>query len=552
MPVEESVPAKKRGSRALQQRLFALLQSCKFIKHLTQIHAHVITNGFTQKNFILVRLLSPFLTSYSLKYADQVFSQVQSPSTTLWNQIIRGHARSGTPQKSIELFNQMEKSTAVPDGYTYSYVLNGCTKGSFFREGQQLHGKILKNSSLPNVFVQTNLVNLYSTTGCELSIDDARKVFDEMIEKNVVTWNSLLFGYFRTEDVDEALRIFDEMPDKNVVSWTMVIAGCRQNGRCEQALALFRLMQRRNVDFDQVTLVAVLSACAELGALDLGKWIHSSVAESSQLRNEPVLVSFYNALIHMYASCGEIEEAYRVFEGMPRRNSVSWTSIIIGFAKQGYAHEALSIFQHMESWGGDDVRPDEITFLAVLFACSHAGYVDEGYRYFRCMKETWGVEPRIEHYGCMVDMLSRAGLFDEAVTLVERMPMKPNEAVWGALLGGCKIHKNVGLASSIAQKLAVELEPDRAAGYFVLLSNLYATDKRWQDVVITRQKMFGMGIKKAPGQSKIEADGTIHNFLASDLSHKHTCSVYEMLGLLTNQAKLQHYRPIISEEELIV
>ncbi|XP_059303629.1 pentatricopeptide repeat-containing protein At5g66520-like [Lycium ferocissimum] len=550
MPVEESVPAKQRGSRALQQRLFSLLRSCKFIKQLTQIHAHIITNGFTQKNFILVRLLSPFLTSYTLKYADQIFHQVQSPSTTLWNQIIRGHARSENPQKSIELFCEMEKSTAMPDGYTYSYVLNGCAKGGLLREGQQLHVKILKNWSLVNVFVQTNLVNLYSTIGGEYGVDDAQKVFDEMIEKNVVTWNSLLFGYFRNGDVDEALRIFDEMPDKNVVSWTSVIAGCTQNGRCQQAVALFRLMQRRNVEFDQVTLVAVLSACAELGALDLGKWIHSSVVE--RFRNEPVLVSLYNALIHMYASCGEIEEAYRVFEGMPRRNLVSWTGMITGFAKQGYVHEALTIFQQMESWGGNDVTPDEITFLGVLFACSHAGYVNEGYQQFRCMKETRGIEPRIEHYGCMVDMLSRAGLFDEAVALVETMPMKPNEAVWGALLGGCKIHKNVRLASSVAQKLAVELEPDRAAGYFVLLSNLYATDKRWRDVVITRQKMFGMGVKKPPGQSKIETDGTIHNFLSSDLSNKHACSVYEMLGLVTSQAKLQGYQPSISEEELII
>ncbi|KAJ8553681.1 hypothetical protein K7X08_024359 [Anisodus acutangulus] len=201
----------------------------------------------------------------------------------------------------------MEKSTAMPDGYTYSYVLNGCAKGGLFREGQQLHAKILKNWSLINVFVQTNLVNLYSCTGGEYGVHDARKVFDEMIEKNVVTWNSLLLGYFRNGDVDEALRNFDEMPDKNVISWTIVIAGCTQNGRCQQALALFCLMQRRCVEFDQVTLVAVLSACAELGALDLGKWIHSRVVESSRFRNEQVLVSLYNALIHITSAVKRLE-----------------------------------------------------------------------------------------------------------------------------------------------------------------------------------------------------------------------------------------------------
>ncbi|MCD7466033.1 hypothetical protein HAX54_002357 [Datura stramonium] len=199
--------------------------------------------------------------------------------------------------------------------------------------------------------VQTNLVNLYSTIGGGYHINDARKVFDEMIEKNVVTWNSLLFGYFRTGNIDEALRNFDEMPDKNVVSWTTVIAGCTQNGRCQQAVALFHLMHRRNVEFDQVALVAVLSARAELGALDLGKWIHSSVVESLQFRNELVLVSFYNALIHVYASCGEIEEAYRVFKGMPKRNSIFLDQYNHRFCKTRYAHEALAIFQQMESWG---------------------------------------------------------------------------------------------------------------------------------------------------------------------------------------------------------
>lgn len=184
------------------------------------------------------------------------------------------------------------------------------------------------------------------------------------------------------------------------------------------------------------------------------------------------LVSLNIALIHMYASCGEIEEVYELFKRMPFRSTVSWTTMITGFAKQGRGKEALSVFQWMQGVGNNDAKPDEINLLGVLCACSHAGFVHEGRYYFRCMSQIWGIEPTIEHYGCMVDLLSRAGFLNEAHKLIEAMAMKPNDAIWGALLGGCRIHKNVELASRVAQKLAVDLDPDKAAGYLVLLSNV--------------------------------------------------------------------------------
>ncbi|XP_019152762.1 PREDICTED: pentatricopeptide repeat-containing protein At5g66520-like [Ipomoea nil] len=534
MLAEQCIPAEHGGVRARQQRLFSFLQSCKTIKQLTQIHAQIITNGLAQKNFILGKLLSIYIIYNRLAYATKVFEFVRNPSTILWNQIIRGHANGEQPRLSVLHFQKMGKSLAVPDGYTYSYVVNGCAKGVLLSEGEQVHGKIMRNGYFSDVFVQTNLVNFYSVNG----IGSAEKVFDEMTDRTVVAWNSLISGHFRCGNVDEARRIFHGMPERNVVSWTAMIAGCAQNERCKEALSFFHEMRRNGVEFDQVTLVSVLSTCAEMAFLDLGRWIHSYVLEASSSSAEkgPVLVSLNNALIHMYSSCGEIKDAFKVFKDMPIRTTVSWTSMITGFAKQGYAEEALTLFKKMRN---GELKPDEITLLGVLCACSHAGYINEGRFYFKTMTESWGVEPRIQHYGCMVDLLSRAGLFDEAETLVENMPMQPNNAVWGALLGGCRIHKNAELASDIARKFVIELEPERSVGYFVLLANVYASEKRWQSVASVRQKMFEMRARKPPGQSCIQIDGVSHGFLAGDTTHKHAHLIYEMLDGITGQAKLQ-------------
>ncbi|XP_059644856.1 pentatricopeptide repeat-containing protein At5g56310-like [Cornus florida] len=548
MSFEEPIPANPTtSSRALQQHLYSFLQNSNSLKKLSQIHTQIIINGFTHTNFILVKLLSSYITSGCLRHAHRVFERVKNPSTPVWNQMIRGHARSETPHKSIELYNQMEVTDVVPNGFTFSFVINACARKGMLREGQQLHGRVFSNGFCSNVFVWSNLVNLYAMVEEDGGVGSARRVFDEMAERNVVTWNSLLSGYLRCGDIDGARRVFDEMPERNVVSWTTMIAGCAHNGRCKQALSMFHQMQRARIELDQVALVAALSACAELGDLKMGRWIHSYIDETLSFRNQPLLVSLNNALIHMYASCGMIEEAYKVFKEMPRKSTVSWTSMITGFAKQGRGEEALHVFQWMQTSEANEARPDYITFIGVLYACSHAGLVDLGRHLFKCMNRNWGIEPRIEHYGCMVDLLSRAGFLNEAHELVETMPMKPNDAVWVALLGGCRIHKNVDLATIVTQKLILEVHPDQAAGYLVLLSNVYATAKRWRDVMIVRQMLVGMGVKKPPGRSWVQIDGIIYDFMAGDRTHRQASSIYEMLEGIAMQAKWEGHRPDMSE-----
>uniref|UniRef100_A0A6P4ACR5 pentatricopeptide repeat-containing protein At5g66520-like n=1 Tax=Ziziphus jujuba TaxID=326968 RepID=A0A6P4ACR5_ZIZJJ len=541
MLVGKAIPANPTGSRALQQHLFSLLQSCNSIRKLAQIHTQILINGFSQKSYILVKLLSFYAASGYLQNVSNLIQNIENPSTTVWNQIIRGHARSSTPHKSVEFFNRMVETEVEPDEFTYSFLLSACARCGLLREGEQVHGRVLVNGYCSNMFVQTNLINLYAMAGVDSSITYARQVFDEMGQRNVVSWNSLLAGYFRCGDVDSARRVFDEMQQRNVVSWTTMIAGCAKSGRSKQALTLFCQMRRAaDVKFDQVTLVVVLSACAELGNLQLGRWIHRYIEEKLRIRSQPLLVFLYNALIHMYASCGVIDEAYKIFKDMPERSTVSWTSIITGFAKQGRGEEALRVFQLMLSSGA---RPDEITFVGALCACSHAGFVNEGRHIFKSMTQTWGINPRIEHYGCMVDLLSRAGFLDEAYRLIETMPIKPNDAVWGALLGGCRLHKNSELASKVSQKLTAELDPDQAAGYLVLLSHVFADAKRWLDVAAVRHKMVEMGVRKPPGRSWVQINGVIHDFVAGDSTHKHAPMIYKMLGVITWQAQCEGYKP---------
>ncbi|KAG4116640.1 hypothetical protein ERO13_D12G181500v2 [Gossypium hirsutum] len=553
MLVKEAILANPPNSRALQQHLISLLQNPKIIKQkLTQVHTQIIINGFSQKNYILVHLLSFYATSSNLLQAFKLFRSIEKPSTTVWNQVIRGCSRTEIPERSLELYKQMVALGAIPDGFTYSYVLSACTRSGMLREGEHIHGRVLVDGYSSNVFVRTNLINLYGMVGVGDGIVRARKLFDEMAERNAVSWNSLLAGYIRCGDVDTARRVFDEMPDKNVVPWTTMIAGFARNGKCKQALSFFKQMRRARVELDQVALVAALSACAELGDLELGKWIHSYIKETSQFRNQQLLVSLNNALIHMYASCGLIEEAYEVLRCMPERSTVSWTSMITGLAKHGFAQEAITVFECMLSLGEREVKPDEITYIGVLFACSHAGFVKKGQHYFTQMTTHWRIKPRIEHYCCMIDLFSRAGFFDEALNLIETMPLTPNDAVWGALLGGCRIHKNVELASQVAQKFDVELDPNNAAGYLVLLSNVYATAKRWQDVANVRQKMIESGVKKPAGRSRVQIDGVIHDFQAGDYTSRHTSSIYDILWQVTRQAKQQGYELDIFEAMPVV
>lgn len=374
-------------------------------------------------------------------------------------------------------------------------------------------------------------MNMYSKSGF---YENALQLFDGIYDRDVASWNCIIAGFFRREDVEKARELFDQMPERNVVSWNTVVTGYAQNGRSPEALLLFRRMQAEGMRPNKVTLLGVLLACAQMGALDFGRWVHRYIVNS----RIQIDVMLCNCLIDMYAKGGSLIDARRVFDGMSERNVVSWNSMIAGLAMHGSGEDAVSLFENMVKEG---VKPNDITFIGILSACRHAGMVEKGWRYFHCMMEEYEIAPKLEHYGCMVDLLCRGGYVTEAHELIKRMPMPPDAGIWGALLFACRTHGYLALAEHAVGHL-LELEPWNAGNY-VLLSNIYAARGQWDDVKRVREKMRGMNVHKTPGSSAIEIQSSIHEFVMGDRSHPHSKEIHEKLDELSMQMKLAGHVP---------
>lgn len=373
--------------------------------------------------------------------------------------------------------------------------------------GIQAHGQIIKHGFETNVYTQNSLLHMYSTCG---DIKAANAIFQSMSGLNVVSWTCMIAGFNNVGDVQRARKLFDTMPEKNLVTWSTMISGYAKNNDFDKAVELFQVLQDEGVKANETVMVSVISSCAHLGAIELGEKAHEYIVRNNLSLN----VILGTALVDMYARCGSIEKAIWVFQELPERDVLSWTALIAGLAMHGYAERALWFFSEMVKSG---LNPRDITFTAVLSACSHGGLVGKGLELFESMKKDYDIEPRLEHYGCVVDLLGRAGKLAEAEKFVLEMPVKPNAPIWGALLGACRIHKNADIAERVGNIL-IPLLPEHS-GYYVLLSNIYARTSRWENVASMRQMMKEKGVKKPPGYSLIEVDGKVHNFTMGDKSH---------------------------------
>ncbi|KAF9625077.1 hypothetical protein IFM89_017907 [Coptis chinensis] len=351
---------------------------------------------------------------------------------------------------------------------------------------------------------------------------------------NVFVATSLLDMYCKCGSMDRARGVFDEMVDKDVVCWGAMINDYASNGLPKEALELFSHMQRDKVKPDCFTFVGVLSACARLGALELGEKF-SCLIDKNELSVNPILGT---ALIDMYAKCGSITRAWRTFQGMMERDLVLWNAVISGLAMNGHVKSAFGLFAQTEKMG---IRPDGNTIIGILCGCTHAGLVDEGRRFFDSIQCIYSLIPRIEHYGCMVDLLSRGGLLVEAHQLILDMPFKANAVVWGALLGGCRLHKDTQLAEHVLKQL-IELEPWNSGNY-VLLSNIFSVTGRWDDAENLRLIMNERGLQKTPGCSWIEMDGVVHEFRVGDQSHPLSAKIYMKLDELSTELRPLGYKP---------
>ncbi|XP_059463556.1 pentatricopeptide repeat-containing protein At3g29230-like [Corylus avellana] len=526
--------------RATLSDIIPKLRRLSSVKEVEQTQAIIIKAGLYTHPYILANLIpfSALSPLGSLAHAQAMFQETKMDDAFICNTMIRAYTNSVFPIKAIYIYNHMQHVNAGSDHVTYTFTLKACARASrceeegggcnefgVTRKGAEIHGRVLKLGFHRDAYIQNSLVYMYSRCGF---VGLARQVFDEMTErsvaswnimimayhqindfksadclielmpeKNVVSWNTLIGRHVRSGNIEAARKVFREMPERDAVSWNSMIAGYVQVKNYAGALALFDEMQIAEVEATEVTLISVLGACAETGALEMGRKIHESLKEKSY-KIEGYLG---NALVDTYTKCGNLSLAWEVFNELKMKPVSCWNAMIMGLAVHGYCQQALELLAAMEL-RLDGIRPNRVTFIGVLIACSHQGLVEEGRQHFNRMIKVYKIMPDIKHYGCMVDLLSRWGLLYDAWQMIKTMPLPPTAVLWRTLLGACRVHSNAELAEESFRQLAkLEVLCD---GDYVLLSNIYAESERWDDVQRVRNAMIHVGIPKKLGSSNIE------------------------------------------------
>ncbi|KAG6727173.1 hypothetical protein I3843_02G104000 [Carya illinoinensis] len=456
-----------------------LLEKCQTLHAIKQVHAHMLTTGLALHTYPLSRLLL-FSSAVSIAYAFSIFNQIPNPTIFLFNTLISSLVTNGghNTYSVCSLYNRvLSHQTLKPNSFTFPSLFKAFGSDPWFQHGRALHTHVLKFlGSTHDHFVQASLLNFYAKCG---RVGVSRYLFDQIREPDLASWNSILAAYAHstsTECISSASN------------------GCDSSLSLE-ALYLFKDMQRSSVRPNEVSIVALVSACANLGALIQGTWAHSYA-----LRNNLKLNRFVGtALMDMYSRCGCLDLAHQLFDQLNERDALCYNAIIGGFAINGYGHRALGLYEKMKIEG---IVPDDVTFVVTMCACSHAGLVEEGCKVFESMEEVYGIKPKLEHYGCLVDLLGRAGRLKEAEERIQTMPMKPNAILWRSLLGAASVHGNLEIGE-VALKNLIQLEPE-SSGNYVLLSNMYASIDRWDDVNRVRKLMKDHGVNKMPGSSLVE------------------------------------------------
>ncbi|KAJ7564743.1 hypothetical protein O6H91_02G031500 [Diphasiastrum complanatum] len=537
-----------------------LLKECTRKKALAEgkrVHALIVQRGLDSNIFLGNTLVNMYAKCGSLLDARQVFDCMLEHNVFSWTIIISAYANLRQGEEAINLFQRMQQTGIPPNKVAFVVVLKACARIPSLEKGKQLHWDIIKSGFLSDVIVGSTLVDMYVKCGC---IEDARQVFDNMHERNLVSWTAMIAGYAQHElgrealdlyqemkeeglqpdivtyvvllkacaciaaleqgkqlhldiiksglqsdvfvgnalvdmyakcgSIEDAHRMFNNMHERDVVSWNAMIAGYAQHGLGKEALDVCGQMKQEGVQPDIVTYTTLLKACASIAAFEQGKQLHSDIIESGFELD--VIVG--NTLVDMYAKCGRMEDACHVFNNMHERDVVSWNALIAGYAQQGLGKDAVTLFEQMQREG---IKPDEVTYVSVLSACSHSGLVDKGCHLFDSMCRDHGVTPAMDHYACMVDLLGRAGCLADAHDFITKMPIQPNAVVWMTLLSAARNHDHVELGRH-AFDCVVRLEPKNEAPY-VLLSNIYAAAGQRDEVAKIRKEMNDAGVKIMSG-----------------------------------------------------
>lgn len=468
-----------------------LLKACSgqvWLPVIEMVHAQIEKFGFMSDIFVPNSLIDSYSKcgSRGISAAKKFFLSMGDRDIVSWNSMISGLARAGEYGEARKVFDEMPQR----DEISWNTMLDAYVKAG--------------------------------------EMDDAFKLFDEMPERNVVSWSTMVLGYCKAGDMEMARMLFDKMPVKNLVSWTIIISGFAEKGLAREAIGLYDQMEEAHLKLDNGTVISILAACAESGLLRLGEKVHSSINKN----NFNCTTEISNALVDMYAKCGRLDMAFNVFNGTRNKDVVSWNAMLQGLAMHGHGEKALELFKRMKEEG---FSPDRVTMIGVLCACTHAGLIDDGTRYFHNMERDYAVVPEIEHYGCMVDLLGRKGRLEEAIRLIHSMPMEPNAVIWGTLLGACRMHNAVELAREVLDHL-VKLEPSDP-GNLSMLSNIYAAAGDWDCVADVRLRMRSIGIQKPSGASSIEVDDEVHEFTVFDRSHPKSDKIYQVIKGLRRELK---------------
>ncbi|CAM8916285.1 unnamed protein product [Rhodiola kirilowii] len=474
-----------KAELALSDYVLNLLGRFNHLRQLKKLQSYLITLGHGQKQFYAFKL---------------------SPNIYLYTAMITAYASSVSNQRdAVALYREMvRRGEPRPNHFVFPHVLRCGERDSEWICTRFVHGQILRSGFGEYSVVQTALADSYLRFGSDVEV--ARKLFDEMSDRNVVSWTAMISGYMRLGQIGNAILLFEKMPERDVPSWNSIISGCTQNGLFSEAISLIKRMviaaeseeiKLKNSRPNQITVACALSACSHTGMLQLGKGIHAYTYRNNLAHD----VYISNALVDMYGKCGSLKVARSVFDTTRNRSLMSWNSMINAYALHGQSANAIDLFEemiHQKNY----IIPDGVTFVGLLNACTHGGLVEQGWSYFDMMTADYRIEPRIEHYGCLIDLLGRTGRFNEAMEVISNMSLPPDEVVWSSLLNGCKIHGQADLAEFAVRKL-LEFDPENG-GYGIMLANLYSELGKWDDVRRVRKMLIEPDAHKTPGCSWVE------------------------------------------------
>lgn len=512
-----------------------------------EIHGYAIRRGLIEDIFVGNCVMDMYAKCGLIDNAKNLFDRMEVKDVVSWNALVSGYSQTGRFDDALRLFDQMRENNIELNVVAWSAVIAGYAQRGLGYEALDVFKKMIFSGSQPNA---VTLVSVLSGCAAFGALEQGKEIHCYAIKQvlnldgndlgdDMMVINGLIDMYAKCKNLEVAHAMFDsiEVENRSVVTWTALIGGYAQHGEASDALKLFTEMVSDGCGMmpNGFTISCALVACARVGALRLGREIHAYALRN---RYEEAMVFISNCLIDMYAKSGDVDAARAVFDNMIQKNAVSWTSMMTGYGMHGRGEEAVQVFEKMRSVG---IPIDGVTFVVLLYSCSHSGIVERGIHYFDCMKKDFGVVPEAEHYACMVDLLGRAGRLNDAMELINNMPMQANPIVWVSLLSACRLQGNVEIGEhAVNQLLELKFEND---GLYTLLSNIYATARQWKDVARIRMLMKKAGIRKRPGCSWVQGRNGTATFYVGDKSHPMAKEIYDLLRDLIYRAKVMGYVP---------